>query len=214
MWPSSDIARQSPMFTGIVEELGVVAAVEPNRLVIGASKVLDDLSVSDSVSVNGVCLTVTWRDGGSFSVDVVPETLRRSNLGSLKLGGQVNLERPLAVGGRLGGHIVQGHVDATGTIKSIGEEGDALLVAVEAPPSIMRYVVEKGFIAVDGTSLTVVNCAGKGFVVTIIPYTRDNTIFGTRRERDSVNLEADIIAKYVERLSTGPRLPEDMAYEL
>ena len=201
------------MFTGIVEELGRVAAVEPNRLLIGASKILDDLAVSDSINVNGVCLTVTWRDSESFSVDVVPETLRRTNLGSLKLDSQVNLERPLAVGGRLGGHIVQGHVDATGTIKTIGEEGEALLVRVESPPSIMRYVVEKGFIAVDGTSLTVVNCAGQGFVVTIIPYTRDNTIFGTRQEGDSVNLEADIIAKYVERLSTGPRLPQEIADE-
>ena len=192
------------MFTGIVEELGTVGDVQPNRLVINASTVMDDLKASDSICVNGACLTVTRRDKNSFSVDVVPETLRRTNLGGLSGGDRVNLERPLAVGGRYGGHIVQGHVDATGTVESVTDEGEAFLMKFQAPASVLRYVVEKGFIAVDGTSLTVVNCDSQSFVVTIIPYTRDNTILGARKVGDPVNLEVDIIAKYVERLSTVP----------
>lgn len=202
------------MFTGIVEEVGKVKVVGPSRLVIGASKVLDDLKVSDSINVNGTCLTVTWRDDSSFAVDVVPETLRRTNLGSLEKDELVNLERPLALSDRLGGHIVQGHVDATGTVEEVTAEGDALLMRFQAPPAIMRYVVEKGFIAVDGVSLTVVNCDGRSFGVTIIPYTQQNTVLGARRAGDRVNLEADVIAKYVERLSTGPRLPADVADKL
>ena len=202
------------MFTGIVEEVGSVKTVEGNRLVIGAFQVMGDLKLGDSICVNGTCLTATWRDDTSFAVDVVPETLRRTNLGALDASDSVNLERSLAIGGRFGGHMVQGHVDAIGTVGSIAKDGDALLIRVEAPSSVMRYVVEKGFIAVDGTSLTVVNCDAQSFVVTIIPYTRDNTVLGTLKVVDSVNLEADILAKYVERLSTGPRLPVDIADEL
>ena len=202
------------MFTGIVEEVGRVRAVESSGLTIEASKVMDDLKVSDSININGACLTVTWEDGASFSVDVVPETFRRTDLGSLNVGDPVNLERPLAANGRFGGHIVQGHVDSTGTVESITRDGEDLLVRVEAPSSVMRYVVEKGFIAVDGISLTVVNCDSRSFVVAIIPYTRDNTVLATTRVGDSVNLEADIIAKYVESLSIGPRLPVDTADEL
>ena len=193
------------MFTGIVEEVGSVQAIEPGRLAISAERVLADLEVSHSICVNGACLTVTHRDDSSFSVDVVPETLRRTNLGSLSPGGVVNLERAMGVGDRFGGHVVQGHVDATGTVDAIEPEGEALLVTFRAPESIMRYVVEKGFIAVDGTSLTVVNCDGQCFSVTIIPYTRENTVMGTLKVGDSVNLEADIMAKYVERLSAGGR---------
>jgi riboflavin synthase len=195
------------MFTGIVEEVGSVKSVEPGRLVIAALTVMDDLSLGDSISVSGACLTVASRDDDSFSVDVVPETLRRTNLGSLAAGDGVNLERSLAMGGRLGGHIVQGHVDATGTIDGIEVEREALLVSVGAPMSVMRYVVEKGFIAVDGTSLTVVNCFDRGFTVTLIPYTRANTVLGARRVGDSVNLEVDILAKYVERLQSGTTEP-------
>ena len=202
------------MFTGIVEEVGSVKTVEGNRLVIGAFQVMGDLKLGDSICVNGTCLTATWRDDTSFAVDVVPETLRRTNLGALDASDSVNLERSLAIGGRFGGHMVQGHVDAIGTVGSIAKDGDALLIRVEAPSSVMLYVVEKGFIAVDGTSLTVVNCDAQSFVVTIIPYTRDNTVLGTLKVGDSVNLEADILAKYVERLSTGPRLPVDIADEL
>ena len=202
------------MFTGIVEEIGAVKAVDPGKIDVSASLVMDDLKVSDSICVNGACLTVTARNEKSFSVDVVPETLRRTNLGSLGVGDPVNLERPLRVDGRFGGHIVQGHVDATATVASIAQVSDALLVTFTASPSIMRYVVEKGFVTVDGTSLTVVNCDNRSFVVTIIPYTRDNTIFGILEVGDAVNVEADVLAKYVERLSSAPRLPVDPGDEL
>ena len=202
------------MFTGIVEEVGTVKQASADHLRVAASLVMEDLKVSDSININGTCLTVTSRDESSFAVDVVPETLRRTSLGSLNVDSPVNLERPLAANGRYGGHVVQGHVDGTGTVKAIGTEGDALLVDFEADPSIMRYVVEKGFIAVDGTSLTVVNCDNQSFRVTIIPFTRDHTIIGTRKVGDIVNLEVDIMAKYIERLSTGPRLPIDYADEL
>ena len=148
---------------------------------------------------------MTARDAEAFSVDVVPETLRRSNLGLLREGDPVNLERPLAADGRYGGHIVQGHVDATVTVESIEVEEEALLMKFQAPKSVMRYVVEKGFIAIDGTSMTVVNCDIQSFVVTVIPYTRENTVLGERKVGDRVNLEVDIIAKYVESLFTGPR---------
>jgi riboflavin synthase len=191
------------MFTGIVEEVARVEAVRPGKLTIAASKVMDDLRPGGSISVNGVCLTVTSRDDATFSVDVVPETIRRANLGSLDAGDAVNLERPLAANGRLDGHMVQGHVDGTGAVESVTDDGDALLIRVQAPPGIMRYVVEKGFIAVDGASLTVVNCDDGSFEVTIIPYTRDNTVLGSRRAGDLVNLEVDIVAKYVERLSSA-----------
>ena len=202
------------MFTGIVEEVGRIKSVEPKHLTIAASKVMDDLKVSDSINVNGTCLTVTSRDDSSFSVDVVPETLRRTNLGEMKEGSPVNLERPLAVNDRFGGHIVQGHVDGTATVESITDDSEALLIKFQAPPSVMRYVVEKGFITVDGTSLTVVNCGIDSFTVTIIPLTRDNTVFIGRKVGDTVNIETDIIAKYVERLSGGARVPIDIIDEL
>ncbi len=202
------------MFTGIVEEVGTVKSAEPNRLLISASEVMSDLKIGDSICVNGTCLTVTTRHDTSFSVDVVPETLRRTNLGTLKADSSVNLERSMPADGRFGGHVVQGHIDATGMVSSITQDGDALMLNFDAPASVMRYVVEKGFIAVDGTSLTVVNCDNDSFVVTIIPHTKDHTIIGTRKVGDAVNLEADIMAKYVERLSTGPRVPLDIADEL
>ena len=188
------------MFTGIVEEVGTVVEVTPGGLTIGASRVLEGLGLGDSVSVNGACLTATDLGPGYFSVDVVPETLRRTNLGSLAEGGAVNLERGVRAGGRLDGHIVQGHVDGTGRIGSIREDGDAVMVSIEAGPAIMRYVVEKGFVAVDGVSLTIVGCDDERFSVTIIPHTRERTILGIRKPGDVVNIEVDILAKYVERL--------------
>ena len=202
------------MFTGIVEEIGRVAEVSATGLSIQASVVMDDLKVSDSISVNGACLTVTEVDGSTFSLDTVPETLRRTNLGALKAGSHVNLERPMGTDGRFGGHIVQGHVDGTGKVLSIDPEGEAHNFKFEADSSIMRYVVEKGFVAVDGASLTVVDCDYRTFLVTIVPYTWENTVFGFRTPGDAVNLEVDIIAKYVERLASGPRLPVDTADEL
>ena len=202
------------MFTGIVEETGNVVDTSATGLLIDASVVMDDLKVSDSICVNGACLTVTRVDGTTFSVDTVPETLLRTNLGRLRAGDPVNLERPMRMDGRFGGHIVQGHVDGTGKVLSIVPDGEANNFKVEAGDGIMRYVVEKGFVAVDGTSLTVVDCDYRTFSVTIVPYTWENTVFGFRRPGDTVNLEVDIIAKYVERLATGPRLPVDTADEL
>ena len=203
------------MFTGIVEEVGEVVRKTDTGLTVRAAFADGDApAVSDSVSVNGACLTVTEIVGGAFSVDTVPETLRRTNLGALYPGAPVNLERPMRADGRFGGHVVQGHVDATGEVISITPEGESRLFKFEAPPSVMRYVVEKGFIAVDGTSLTVVSCSHRAFSVAIVPYTWENTVLGSRKVGDAVNLEADIMAKYVERLASGPRLPIDAADEL
>lgn len=204
------------MFTGIVEEIGAVKAMDAGRLTIGASAVVSDVSVGDSIAVNGACLTVTEHDASSFAVDVVPETLRRTNLGALTSGSRVNLERSMPASGRFGGHMVQGHVDGTGVVSSISADGDALMMAFEASPWVMRYAVEKGFIAVDGTSLTIVHCDNFSFSVTLIPHTQANTVLGDKRVGDSVNLEADIVAKYVERLALAAavRTPPDAAEEL
>lgn len=191
------------MFTGIVEEVGTVRAADQGRLTIAGSMVMPTLEIGGSISVNGVCLTVTMLDSNEFSVDVVPETLRRTNLGRLSPNSPVNLERPLRADGRMDGHIVQGHVDGTGTIGEISDDGEALMVRIDAPGQLARYVVEKGFIAVDGVSLTVVHCDEAGFSVTVIPHTRDHTIFGSRSVGDAVNIEIDILAKYVERLTAG-----------
>ena len=185
------------MFTGIVEEVGSVVDVSESGLGIRGSVVMEDISVSDSVSVNGACLTVTRIEGDSFWVDTVPETRRRTNLGALSVGSPVNLERPLKADGRFGGHVVQGHVDGTGRALSVTPEGNSHLFEFEAPDSVMRCVVEKGFIAVDGVSLTVVNCTNRAFVVAIIPYTLEHTLFAGLQVGDDVNLEADIMAKYV-----------------
>ena len=202
------------MFTGIVEEVGSVRAAGDGKLVVEASEVLSDVKVGDSISVNGACLTVTTHDESTFSVDVVPETLRRTNLGELEVGSPVNLERSMPADGRFGGHMVQGHIDGTATIRSIDSEGDAQMVVFDAPAVVMRYVVEKGFIAVDGASLTIVNCDNFSFSVTIIPHTRENTVFKSKKVGDSVNLEVDIMAKYVERLAYAARVPVDTVDEL
>ena len=188
------------MFTGIAEEIGTVKAVQPEKLAISAKKVIEDTKKGDSMAVNGACLTVTEISDDSFSVDVMPETMRRTNLGSLRPGDVVNLERPLSVGGRIGGHFVQGHVDGSGKVLAATREGEALLLRFEAPEDIMRYVVEKGFIAVDGISLTVTECNATSFKVSLVAYTVHNTNLVGRRPGDEVNLEVDIIAKYVERL--------------
>ena len=191
------------MFTGIVEEVGTVRAAGQGRLAIAARIVMPTLEIGGSINVNGTCLTVTTLESGEFAVDVVPETLRRTNLGLLRPGDPINLERPLRADGRLDGHIVQGHVDGTGSIDAISADGEALMVRMDAPEQLTRYVVEKGFIAVDGVSLTVVHCDEAGFSVTVIPHTRDHTIFGSRSVGDAVNIEIDILAKYVERLMAG-----------
>jgi riboflavin synthase len=188
------------LFTGIAEEIGRVEHIQPGKLMIKANRVLEGMQIGDSVNVNGACLTVTRFDAGSFSVDIMPETVRRTNLGQLKVGDGVNRERALAFGGRLGGHIVQGHVDAVGRVTSIRWEGDTLVLEVEAPPEVMRYVVEKGFIAVDGLSLTVIGRWETSFSMSIVEYTRANTTIAERRVGDPVNLEVDVLAKYVETL--------------
>ena len=185
------------MFTGIVEEVGKVVLSQPKRLIVGADKVVNGVTLGASMSVNGVCLTITDLNASSFSVDVMPETARRSNIGRLKVGDRVNLERPLVLNGWVGGHLVQGHVDATGKVKEITPEGEALLIRFEAPKDVLYYVVEKGFIAVDGISLTIAARDDTSFQVSVVEFTRRNTILSHRRVGDIVNLEVDIIAKYV-----------------
>jgi riboflavin synthase len=189
------------MFTGIVEEVGKVSSVRPGNLVIAASDVLQGMEPGGSINVNGVCLTITSFNTSSFSVDIMSETLKRSNLGLLSAGDRVNLERPLALGGRLGGHLVQGHIDAAGRVAAVRWDGEAMLVRFEAPSEVMGYVVEKGFMAVDGVSLTVVTKDTNSFQVSVVDYTRRHTTLGDWQVGDSVNLEVDIIAKYVEQLS-------------
>ncbi len=196
------------MFTGIIEEVGRVRYLKPlsngvgvSRLEVKATKVRDDLlKLGDSIAVNGACLTVVALHDDGFGVDLVQETLRRTSLGSLETGHGVNLERPLLVSDRLGGHIVQGHVDARGKIISVKPDGDSTIMGFRAPKKLMPYIVEKGFIAVDGISLTVVKSMATSFTVSVIPYTLENTILKNRRLGDAVNLEVDILAKYVESL--------------
>ena len=188
------------MFTGIVEETGSVARLEPPRLTVKAEKVLEGLKPGDSISINGTCLTVVELGPQTFSADLAPETLRRTSLGSLAEGGVVNLERAVAVGDRMGGHIVQGHVDGTGRITSIRPEEDCVIIRVRAPKRLMPYIVEKGFVAVDGISLTVVKRGSSSFTLSVIPYTRQYTNLRVKAVGDQVNLEADIVAKYVESL--------------
>jgi riboflavin synthase len=189
------------VFTGIIEEIGKVISARPGNLSVAAGKVLGDMEEGASIAVNGVCLTVTGFDSKSFAVEVMPETLSRTNLGLLKTGDGVNLERPLSLGGRLGGHLVQGHIDTTGRVISITPRGESVIAGFEAPPRLMSYIVEKGFIAVDGASLTVASRNSSSFRVSLVGYTRQNTILGGLRVGDTVNLEADIIAKYVEQFN-------------
>ncbi len=191
------------MFTGIIQEVGRVTSAPAGRLVITASQVLQGVELGGSIAVNGVCLTITNFNTNSFSVDIMPETLKRTNLGLLRTGDGVNLERPLALGGELGGHLVQGHIDDTGRVTSIIPDGETTLIRFEAPPEVMRYIVEKGFIAVDGISLTVVVKDTTTFQVSVVDYTREHTTLGSRQVGDLVNLEVDIIAKYVEQLSSA-----------
>ena len=193
------------MFTGIVQEVGRAKENDGSSLTIEAEASLDGLNLGDSVAVNGTCLTVKSMEEGSFSVDTMPETLRRTNLGLLDTGAPVNLEKALTLNTPLGGHITQGHVDATGTLVSIEPEGDALMMRFKAPPEVMKYVVEKGFIAVDGISLTVVDWDESSFSVSVVRYTQDNTNLGVRKPGDVVNLEVDILAKYAEKLLADRR---------
>ena len=193
------------MFTGIIEEVGRVRAIFPTGMRVEASQVLEGAKLGDSIAVNGACLTLTGIEAGGFSVDIVPETWRRTDLGDLKPEGLVNLERSLTASGRLGGHFVQGHVDGTGRILSMTPEGEAVNIRFEAPADLAKYIVRKGFIAVDGISLTVVDSGADFFSVTLIPFTRQHTNFQDKRPGDAVNLEVDILAKYVERFVAAGR---------
>ena len=192
------------MFTGIIEETGKVEAVAKGSnsavITIAAVKVLEDTKIGDSIAVNGVCLTVTSISGRKFSADVMAETLRRSSLGSLKHGSMVNLERAMAANGRFGGHIVSGHIDGVGVISSFEKEDNAVWVEIETPAKILRYIVEKGSITIDGISLTVAKLTDSSFAVSVIPHTGEETTLLNRNPGDIVNLENDIVGKYVERL--------------
>lgn len=198
------------MFTGIVEEIGIIRSIGPSgasgEISIRADKVLEGTAVGDSIAVNGICLTVTGFVSGGFTADVMPETIRRSSLKDAAAGDRVNLERAMAAEGRFGGHIVSGHIDGTGTVRALRKEGNAVWVTIEAGPEILRLVVEKGSIAIDGISLTVAEVTDRGFRVSIIPHTGEETTLLKRREGERVNLETDIIGKYVEKLMAG-RIP-------
>jgi riboflavin synthase len=191
------------MFSGIVEEVGRVESYDGRRLTVSGNKALDGLSVSDSILVSGACLTVVEKNDAAFTVETVSETVNRTALDEIAAGDDVNLERSLSYGDRVGGHLVQGHVDCTGRLSAMTADGISTLVYVDAPANIMRYIVEKGFIALDGISLTVVDRCDTGFSVAIIPYTKDNTTLRSRKVGDRVNLEADITAKYLEQLTAG-----------
>jgi len=192
------------MFTGIVESLGTVTEVTEvdggRRLVLEAGAVGIGLEIGDSIAVNGVCLTAVEVGPNGITADVVAETLRRSNLGEIRAGDRINLERPMRADGRFDGHIVQGHIDATGEVSAIVPEGEGSLVTISVPPVGLRYVVEKGSISVDGVSLTVTSVDKDGFEVALIPHTLAVTTLGSLRPGDKVNLEFDVLAKYVERL--------------
>ena len=193
------------MFTGIVEEIGVVKETSRDRLAFEAHKVLEGTKVGDSIAVNGVCLTVVSLENYGFSVNVMPETLRCTNLGRLHYSDQVNLERALVLGGRLGGHLVLGHVDDMGEVMDVTSEETARIMRISAPAKLMPYIVDKGFTAVDGVSLTIVDLDDFSFVVSLVAYTMEHTTLGRKRPGDVVNLEADIIAKYVENLKERKR---------
>ena len=188
------------MFTGIVEEVGAVVSISDNGMTVRAEKVMADLKLGDSIAVNGACLTAVSLSASEFSVDLSPETMRRTSLGDLAAGGVVNLERAMSASDRMGGHIVQGHVDGTGRITSTKVDGDSIIFRVRTPKRMMPYIVEKGFIAVDGISLTVVKVGTSSFTLAVIPYTLRNTNLETLSVGARVNLEADILAKYVENL--------------
>jgi riboflavin synthase len=188
------------MFTGIVEEVGTVRSVRDGEIAIKARKVLWGTNLGDSISVNGVDLTAKHFDEEGFSANVMPETYRRSNLGDLTAGDPVNLERSLQLAGRISGHLVRGVVEDTGTIESFEREGDAIIMRVIAAPDILRHIIVKGPVAIDGISLTVTDRDERSFAVSLVQYTQENTNLQSRRAGDRVNLETDIIARYVEQM--------------
>lgn len=192
------------MFTGIIEEIGIISSVRRNpleaKLTISAEKIFSDLKIGDSVAVNGVCLTASEISGNTFTADVMNETFHRSSLSELKSGSPVNLERAMAADGRFGGHIVAGHVDGTGIITDIRKDNNAVWYTISADSSIMKYIIEKGSVAIDGISLTVAEVLKDSFSVSVIPHTAKETILSQKKLGDTVNLENDLVGKYVEKL--------------
>lgn len=200
--------KDKKMFTGIVEEVGTIQGIRRGKrscvLTIGCGKVLEGTGIGDSIAVNGVCLTVTSLGDSYYTADVMWETMNRSSLGQLTAGDPVNLERAMPADGRFGGHIVSGHIDGTGTVLDVRAEDNAVWYTIGAGPGLLRYIVEKGSVAIDGISLTVACVDGECFRVSVIPHTRQVTALSERRPGDAVNLECDIIGKYVEKLLTPP----------
>ncbi|MDO5396411.1 MAG: riboflavin synthase [bacterium] len=205
------------MFTGIVEEIGEIAAISKGTDVcsytVRASRILEDMHIGDSIAVNGLCLTVISFNDSGFTADVMNESLRRSNLGDLKRGSRVNLERAMAAGGRFGGHIVSGHIDGTGIIRSYKREANAVWVTVTAGEELMRYIIMQGSVALDGVSLTVARVYKDAFAVSLIPHTGAETTLLNKRVGDRINIENDVVGKYVEKLCgakrTGGGIDED-----
>ncbi len=197
------------MFTGIIEEIGKIQGIRKGKdsaeVVVRASRVFEDIHIGDSIAVNGVCLTVTSFSQASFTADVMHETLNRSSLGSLRMGSTVNLERAMSANGRFGGHIVTGHIDGTGSVSAIEKDDNAIWYTIKTSPNILKYIIEKGSIAVDGISLTVAKAHKESFSVSVIPHTAAQTILSDKRIGDIVNLENDCIGKYVERLMNAPQ---------
>ena len=188
------------MFTGIIEEFGTFGGMSGGKIIINCQKVLEDVKIGDSISVNGICLTVTTFNSNSFTADVMPETIRRTSMDNLKTGDIVNLERALRLGDRLGGHIVSGHIDGVGKIKSMKNEGNAIILTVEAQKDLLKQIAAKGSVALDGMSLTVVEAGNTEFSVSLIPHTREVTNFKEKKINSLVNIETDMLAKYVEKL--------------
>lgn len=201
------------MFTGIIEEIGKITAVikgqRSSQLWVQGDVIMADLKLGDSVAVNGVCLTVSQLNRNKWRADVMSETLKRSNLGDLKDGSDVNLERAMPANGRFGGHLVAGHIDGTGQITQIIKDENAVIFELEAPQKILRYIIEKGSIAIDGISLTVMGITAGSFKVSIIPHTAKQTILGIRKVGDLVNLENDMVGKYIETLLLNSSLKTD-----
>lgn len=186
-----------------MEEVGEVIRIGNGQIVLGVGKILEDMHLGDSIAVNGICLTVTGFDAVKFAADVMPETLRRTSLQELGKGSSVNLERALSLSGRLGGHIVSGHIDGVGRVEAFQEEKNAVLMKVSAERKLLRYVVEKGSVALDGISLTVAEVTGRDFTVSLIPHTRTITNLGGKHVGSPINIETDLIGKYVEKLLLG-----------
>ena len=200
------------MFTGIVEEMGKIVRVEKgaksSRLTVSGDKIFSDLKLGDSVATNGVCLTVTSFSKGIFTADVMNETLKRSNLGELRQGSMVNLERAMIANGRFGGHIVSGHIDGTGIITKIEQDDIAVWYTIRADRKIMKYIIEKGSVAIDGISLTIAKVTDNDFSVSLIPHTAKETVLGYKKTGDTVNLENDVVGKYIEHFLSFKEEPE------